>query len=234
MKKLVKKGGRSVVLSVGGSIIVDQKINTQFLKEFKKIILKFIGHGHRIAMVAGGGNICRKYNEAALKVTHVNHLNLDWLGITATKLNAELLRVIFLPHSGKKVIYNPTKKITTQKKVLVGSGWRPGCSSDKDAVLLAINLGAKTVINISNIDYVYDKNPHDYPDAKKIEAIDWDGFLKITGETWHPGMHVPFDPEASKLCRKNNIAVIILNGSNLANLEKALHGEKFKGTTISN
>ena len=51
---------------------------------------------------------------------------------------------------------------------MVAGGWMPGRSTDDDAVRLAKIYGAEMVINLSNIDYVYDKDPNKYKDAKKL------------------------------------------------------------------
>ncbi len=103
-----------------------------------------------------------------------------------------------------------------------------------DAVLLAKNIGAKLVINLSNIDHVYDKDPRKYKDAKKIVEISWDAFLKhIVGDKWKPGMNTPFDPVASKEAKKAGIDVIVADGRDLENLRHILEkAEFFKGTVI--
>ena len=46
-------------------------------------------------------------------------------------------------------------------------------------------------------------------------------------------MNAPFDPIASKLAQDLDITVKIVNGKNLANLELALDGKPFVGTTIT-
>ena len=85
---------------------------------------------------------------------------LDWLGISATRFNAYLVKTIFKNLTYREIIADPTKKIRMKnEKVIVAAGWKPGCSTDYDAVLLAKNLGVKTLINLTNIDYVYDKDP---------------------------------------------------------------------------
>jgi len=222
---------QSVVISVGGSIIIPKALDVEFLIEFKKAILDFVSKGNKIGIVAGGGNICREYNLAASEVSQISEVDLDWMGIAATKLNAELLRVIFGDAAYEKVINNPKLSVKSKKKILIGSGWKPGCSSDRDAVLLAKTLGAKTLINMSNIDYAYDKDPRMFSDAKKIEKISWKDFLKITGDKWVPGMHVPFDPEASKLAQKYKMKVIIL-GKDTRNFSRALQELPCRGTEI--
>jgi uridylate kinase len=223
-----------VVISLGGSIIVPKDIDEVFLKKFREMILDFTKKGNRAVIVAGGGHTCRWYNKAAEKVNkEVSHEDLDWLGIKATKLNAELVRTMFGKSAYEEVIDDPTQPIKTDKKIIIGSGWKPGCSSDKDAVLLAINFNMGTLINLSNIEFVYDKDPNKFDDAKPLEKISWDEMKSIVGDKWIPGANVPFDPEATKLAAKNGIKVIIAKGTDLNNLKKILEESDFKGTTIS-
>ena len=221
----------SIIISLGGSIIVPDDINTSFLKKFKKLILKH-SKKRKIVIVCGGGKTARKYNNAALKISKINNFNLDLIGIRATKLNAELVRVIFGNNAHKEVIENPTKKIKTNKKIIIASGWIPGFSSDMDAVLLAKNLKAKKVINLSNISYAYTKDPKKYKDAKKIKEISWTNFQKIVGTKWIANTSFPFDPEASKKAKQLKLTVIIAKGTDLNNLNNILNNKPFKGTTI--
>ena len=114
----------------------------------------------------------------------------------------------------------------------MAAGWRPGFSTDFDAVLLAKYFHAKTLINLSNIDHVCDKDPRKFPDCKKIKEISWPEFRKIVGNKWDPGMNAPFDPIASKEAQAIGLEVVIMNGQKLANLKKFLEGDKAKGTVI--
>jgi uridylate kinase len=99
-------------------------------------------------------------------------------------------------------------------------------------VLLAKNFGVKKIVNLTNIDYVYDKDPRKFKDAKKIEKISWKDFRKIVGDKWDPGLNVPFDPVASKDAEKLKLEVAIINGKSLDNFERYLNNEKFIGTVI--
>jgi uridylate kinase len=100
------------------------------------------------------------------------------------------------------------------------------------AALVAQNQGAKTMINLSNIDYVYNKDPKKFKDAQIIKEIKWSDFRKIVGNTWTPGLNMPFDPIASKLCQKNKTQVLIMNGSKLDKVKDFLNGRGFVGTLI--
>lgn len=223
---------KTIILSLGGSIIVPSRINVSYLKKFRSLIIKYTKHGYRFVIVTGGGDTARHYQQGARAITGVTTDDLDWVGIAATKINAELIRSIFGSYAYSEVIANPTKAVKTSKKILVGSGWKPGFSSDKDAVLLAKAFGAKTVINMSNIKYVYSADPKKIKSAKPIKNMSWDELLRLTGRKWKPGAHVPFDPEASKLAQKSKIQVVVCLGNNLKNLEAIITGKRFVGTII--
>lgn len=221
-------------MSLGGSLIAPDKIDINFLKKFKKVILNYTKKGNRVVLICGGGNTCREYDKAAKAIyPAIKNIDLDWLGIAVTKVNAELVRGVFSNLAYEKVLENPTKKINTSRKIIVGCGWKPGCSSDKDAVLVAKTFKAKTVINLSNITYVYDKDPRKFKDAKPQKEMSWKDFRKLVGDIWIPGAHVPFDPVASRLAHQWHLELIVMKGSNLANLKKFLAGKKFIGTVIS-
>ena len=149
------------------------------------------------------------------------------------KLNAELLRVIFSENAHDKVIANLGIPFSFDKPIVIGSAYEPGKSTDWDAVVAAKHLGAKKIINLSNIDYVYDSDPKENPKAKRIERISWADYRKIIPKKWISRLSSPFDPVASKMAEESGIEVIIMNGKPIDNLAKYLNGEKFSGTIIS-
>lgn len=226
------KKNQTFVLSVGGSLIVPGDVDADFLKKFRELILKKVSRGNKFFIICGGGKINNKYNEAAQKIYNVTNDELDWIGIMATRFNAQFMRILFGNLAHKDVIIDPTKKIKTAKPIVIGAGYKPGWSSDYDAVMIAKVGGAKTVINLSNIDYAYTDDPKTNPEAKPIKHISWKDFRKIVGNVWKPRMNKPFDPIASKLAEKSKIRVIIMNGRNLENFIKCLDGKDFVGTVI--
>jgi uridylate kinase len=221
----------TVVISLGGSVLVPSVIDYDYIKSFRELILK-LSPERRFIIICGGGKTAREYQSAASKIVDLTNDDLDWLGIHATRLNAHLLRTIFREIANKKVVKNPNETIAFNEKVLIAAGWKPGCSTDHDAVLLARNFDAKTVINISNINQVCDKDPSKHSDAKPIESISWKDFRKIVGDKWSPGLNVPFDPVASRKAEKFGLKVVIM-GKSLENLENFILGKPFKGTVIS-
>ncbi len=220
-----------IIISVGGAVIVPDSIDTAFLKKFCKLIKEKI-KTKRFVLVTGGGKTSRNYIEAVKKNISAEKEDLDWLGIQATRMNAFLLKMFLKDISHPNIIENPEKEISFDKDVLVAGGWKPGFSTDYCAVKLAKNLGSSMIINLTDTDYVYDRDPRKYPDAKPIESLTWQGIKKLVGEEWEPGMHAPFDPIASAEAQKLGLRVIIL-GKDIENLRRCIEGKKFKGTTIS-
>jgi len=224
--------GDTIILSLGGSLIYPQEIDVEYLKQFRELILSFVNHGKKFGIICGGGYICREYIKKANEIVPLERVQNDTIGILTTRANAQLVREIFGDNAHSDVIIDYSKKIKTDKPLIIGAGWEPGCSTDKDAVLLAHNLGAHTIINVTNVDYVYDKDPRKYPDAKPILNTTWKEFKKIVGGEWKAGMNLPFDPVAASLAEKKKFTVVIMNGKPLDNLEAYLAGKKFKGSVI--
>ncbi len=222
---------KTVIISLGGSLIAPENYDIGFLAGFKRTIDKFLRKNYRFVVYCGGGKLARKVQDAASKIARVENSDLDWLGIHATKLNAHLVRTIFKNDAESHILDNPNLKVKFSKKVLVAGGWAPGWSTDYDAVLAAKNLRIREIINMSNVDFVYDKDPSKYSGAKRMEQIKWRKFRKLTGSEWKAGMNVPFDPVAAKEAEKLRLKVNFI-GRDLKNLERLLEGKKFKGTII--
>ncbi len=229
-----------IIISLGGSLIAPPKgIDWRFLKRFRELIIKQIKAGKRFIIITGGGNTAREYKAAADKITMLTRDDQDWIGIHSTRLNAHLIKTIFRAYAHPRINKNPRTKADLNKHfakgegIMVAAGWRPGWSTDYVAAILAERLNAKTVINLSNIKYVYDKDPNKFASAKKITKITWPNFRKIVGNKWDPGLNAPFDPVASALAEKLKLEVIIAEGRNTKNLNNILNNNKFTGTVIS-
>lgn len=226
-----------VIMSIGGSLVVPNKgVDTNFLSKLNQFIREELSANpaRQFFLVIGGGAIARNYRDAGRTVIghELTRDDLDWLGIHATKLNAHLVRTIFRDIAHPYILkhYEIIRKVT--EPVVVAAGWKPGWSTDYDAVLLCEDYGVKTIVNLSNIDRVYDKDPRKFKDAKAFDKISWTDFRKIVGDEWMPGIHAPFDPVAAAKAQELGVKVVILNGDNFDNIEKYFKGEKFVGTVI--
>ena len=221
-----------VIISLGGSLVVPREIDVKFLKKFSQFINRNLKKW-RFIIVVGGGRTNSRYNAAAKKLGVRSSADLDWIGIASTRLNAQLIRSIFGKKAESYIHISPHKKLAWTKPIVVGAGFLPGNSSDFDAVVLAKTYRARTIINLTNTDYVYDSDPRKNKAAKPIKKISWEDYRKIVGRKWTPRLSSPFDPIASKLAQESGLEVIIANGRKLDNLGKILRKEKFQGTVIT-
>jgi uridylate kinase len=223
------------VISLGGSIVAPDGVDEAFLKDFAALIGELLSRDdkRRFIFVVGGGGPARVWQKAYRAVcSSPGDEQADWIGIMATRLNAQLVKAIMREWCTQDVVYDPTQVEPLMGRVLVASGWKPGFSTDYDAVLLAERFQADAVINLSNIEKVYTDDPKKNPAAKPIDRISWTDFCAMVGDEWTPGKNVPFDPIASKHAAKIGLKVICAAGKNLPNLKNILLEEAFTGTVI--
>ncbi len=243
---------RTKVLSVGGSIIAPNNVDEELLLDFSKMVNEWLqaNPDGRLIFVAGGGapariyqnaykNIAIRFNEDQKKslsfaTDEDTNKACDWIGIMATRLNAQILKTVFGPLCEQDVVTDPTAVSDFTGRILVAAGWKPGFSTDNDAVLLAEKFKADTVVNLSNIEKVYTDDPRKNPDAKPIDNISWKDFRKMVGDEWVPGKNCPFDPIASKKAEELNLKVICAAGKNIKNIRNILDDKECIGTTIWN
>jgi uridylate kinase len=216
--------------------MVPDEIDSAYLRQFKDLIEKYVSQEWKFIIITGGGRTCRKYQQAALEVDDtMTDEDRDWIGIHSTRLNAHLMRTIFRKIACPKINTNPHHVqdfFECDRPIFIAAGWKPGWSTDYDAAILAKHLDISKLVNFTNIDYAYTKDPNKYEDAEKVEKIDWKDFRNIVGSTWEPGLNAPFDPIASKLAEEIGLEVAIMNGRDLENFENYLKGEEYIGTTI--
>lgn len=220
------------ILSLGGSLVYPGKVDTIFLRKLSQLIFNWVKKGKKFVIFVGGGKICREYQNGARELGIEKAEILDEIGIFVTKVNALLVKSLFGKIAFPEILSDPTKKIKTKKKILVFGGFKPGWSTDYDAVLMAKTLKEKVVLNLTNIDFVYDKDPNKFKDAKPFRRISFSGLKKIVGEKWISGGHFPLDPLATNLASKEKIKIVIMNGRNIENLNNFLKGKNFLGTEI--
>ena len=226
------------VLSVGGSIVAPEFPDTEFVSKFVKLVKDYLDShkGDRLIFVIGGGGPARIYQNAFRTVAGVapdaETEAADWIGIMATRLNAQFVKASFGSLCKEAVVTDPTQAKDFTGSVLVAAGWKPGFSTDNDAVLLAEKFGADTVVNLSNIEKVYTDDPRKNPDAKPLDDISWADFRKLVGDEWVPGKNCPFDPIASKKAQELKLTVICAGGKNLENIKSILESRPYIGTTI--
>lgn len=221
----------TIIIAVGGSLLVPDVIDTKFIKQLKEMTLDLIAQGRQIILVPGGGKTARKYQKALAELNHAESSSLDWVGIKAIHLNCELLKHYF-SDTELHVIQQPEEITGVHSALVIKEAYAPGNSSDMGAVRMAEITGATKIINFSNVSHVYTDDPRNNGKAEKLKRISWDDYQDLIPEEWTPGMSAPFDPVASQLAKNLGISVAVL-GASIENLKGYLSGERFEGTVIS-
>ena len=225
------------VISLGGSLVFSKEgIQIEFLRQFGEFIRKRFAENpaRQFFIVVGGGALARQFRDAgeALDGKELGSRDLDWLGIHATKLNAHLVRAMFHEVAPAEIIADYENLPNFTESVVVGGGWKPGWSTDYDAVLLTERYRVKTLINLSVIDGVSMTDPVKNPKSPIVKKFSWEDFRALVGDVWTPGKNTPFDPVASKKAEALRLKVIVMRGNNFPNLESYFAGKLFVGTTI--
>lgn len=220
------------IISLGGSLIVPDQIDVGFLKKFRRLVLEETKRGKKFLILGGGGRTCRIYQQAAREVASVGSEALDLIGIETCALNATLLRAIFFPFSPPRPLKGGEELKVRGPIEIASGGLKPGASSDSTSIYYAKKLGFKTILNLTDVAGVYDRDPDKFKNAKHIPRMTWKEFRAQFGTSRKPGQHKPFDPSTAKICEKLGIKVVILNGRDINNLKRFFSGKIFIGTVI--
>lgn len=223
------------VVSLGGSIVAPNEVDVEFVGRFVELVREYLSEdsSRRLVLIVGGGAPARTYQQAYRTIVEIsNRDDQDWIGVMATRLNAELVRACFGGLCENPVVTNPSADFDFSGRVLVAAGWKPGFSTDFDAVVLAERFSAKRIVNLSNIEQVYTADPKVDSSAQPLDSISWADFSALVGDSWEPGKNLPFDPIATKRASELGLQVISAGGSDLENIRKVLEGGAFFGTLI--
>jgi uridylate kinase len=234
MNFLQYKMKKIIVISLGGSLIISDKINLDILDDFKKIILKN-KRKYRFIIVCGGGKIARTYMNA-LEKENIKNLKYfqSLLGISVTRLNARFLNYFFdkdekygMPHEIKDI----EERIKKESIVICGGlAYKMGETSDSTSAKLARHFNTD-FINITNVLGLYDKDPKKFKNARFIPEISHKDFLKKARKIkYKPGMHFVMDKTAAKTIKKYNIKTYIIG--DMKEFDNLLNNKHFTGTII--
>ncbi|MHA1910115.1 MAG: UMP kinase [Candidatus Kariarchaeaceae archaeon] len=219
-----------IVVKIGGSILYNNEgeLQPEIINKFSSIIKEFVQEGNLCAVVVGGGKIARKYIHAASIIGGTRE-ELDHFGIECTRLNAKLVVLALKPYSHSHIPTNQEEiqEAFSSNKIVVSGGMKPGQSTNAVAAQISEIMGAEKLINISNVDYIYDKDPRVFDDAQPIYEMKVSELLEIMKHSkQEPGKYGGFDKVGAEILARSKTTLQFINGNDSTNLEKALKGEK--------
>lgn len=229
----------SIIFKIGGSVIYDKSlnINEEFLKKVKDWYFKSREDYEKLIMVVGGGTLSRELQEKiAPSVGGEEYLHS--IGMSVTNTNANLVRA----YIGDEDIYIPKKLgdayeflMSDGRKRMIAGGLKVGWSTDMDAALFADILRQSKIHMISNVNYIYDKDPNTYDDAKPIKEMTWEEYFELFNiqedSTHKPNKSIPIDVECARFCSTKEISVWF-SGAEKINEEPTFESILESGTLV--
>jgi len=220
----------SIVISLGGSVVLSEDIDISFFKKLTNLLKKFTNQ-YKIFLVIGGGKTARTYIKMGRQL-NFSEEHLDKIGIDITRINAKMLTNI-IGISNEEIPHTTDEAKKIAKKIVVMGGTTPGHSTDMVGAELAEKTGASKYIIATNVDGVYDKDPKEYNDAKQLREVSIDQLIDKYGTKWETaGKNMVIDGPALGIIKKAKIPTVVLNGKKLEELEKAMNNQPFNGTII--
>jgi uridylate kinase len=224
---------KTVVLSLGGSVLIPS-LEENRLAEYATVLRRLSGKAAFLVVVGGGGE-ARRY----IRVTRDLGLDEafgDEIGILVTRLNATLLAGALGDAAFPAVAMNQTEALCSAGfgKIVVMGGITPAQTTDAVAAVLAERAGADLLVNLTSVDGIYTADPKVDPRAKKIDRLTPKELLGIVGSaSLGAGSNMVIDPVAAKVLDRSGIPMLVLDGSDPANLEEALLKGTYTGSLVT-
>ena len=227
---LLKLSGEALVGDKAGGI--DPEILIKYSNEIKKIYDK----GVEIAIVIGGGNIYRGFNNEY----KIDRVQGDYMGMLATLINGLALQntlenigiptrlqsAINVNKVAEPYIKRKALRHLDKKRIVIfsaGTG-NPYFTTDSAAVLRAIEIEADVILKGTRVDGIYSEDPEKNEEAIKFDDISFE-------ETIRKGLKI-MDTTAFTLSKENKLPIIVFDMNTKGNLTKVIMGEKI-GTKVS-
>lgn len=225
---------KRVLVKFSGEALAGEEgygIDTKILKFIADEIKSLVDNGTEVAIVVGGGNIIR--GVSAAKDGIIKRTSGDYMGMLATVINgvaiqealesigleARLQSAIDMHTIGESFIIRRARRHLEKGRVVVFAGGtgNPYFTTDTAATLRANEIGADILIKATKVDGVYDKDPHKFDDAVKLDEISYDQALSD---------HIKvMDDTAIALAKDNKMPIAICNMFGKGNLLAVVSGD---------
>jgi uridylate kinase len=221
---------KTVVVSIGGSVVLSDEADVLFLKKLTALFKK-LSKEYKLFVIVGGGKIARRYIQLGRELGF-DEDTLDLIGIDVTRVNARIITNL-LGVSNKEIPNTTDEAMKLDKPIVVMGGTDPKHSTDLVGAELAEKTHAVRFVNATNVDGIYDKDPSKYKDARQLKEISIDHLITQYGTKWGvAGKNIFMDEPALEIIKRAKLTTYIVNGKRLDQLEKALDGQSFNGTII--
>jgi len=189
-----------------------------------------------LAIVVGGGNIFRGRENGEENFSKAIADNMGMLGTIINGLGlqealedigvpARTMTAIKMDAVAEQFILKRALRHFQKGRVLIFAGGtgNPFFTTDSAAALRACEINADLIVKATNVDGVYDKDPHTNKDAKLYKKISYK-------EALEKDLNI-MDGTAFALCSDQHKPIIVFNIDKIGDISKAFKGEQF-GTLV--
>ncbi|NMC09046.1 hypothetical protein GYA44_01810 [Candidatus Microgenomates bacterium] len=213
---------KRIVMKIGGSVLYDKflNINYELLDKVRDWYKESKEEYEKIVLIIGGGALSRDMQGRIKEDMDQEYLHN--IGMTVTQTNAALLQGflndtdVFVPNTlGEAFEY----LVEDGKKVLLSGGLKSGWSTDMDAAVFADIISVDRIFKLSDINYVYDKDPKEFEDAKPLKDISWGDYFSMfnitDGDVHKANGKIPIDVGCAQFSKNKDLSFVITGGESL-------------------
>lgn len=211
-------------------MVLSDEADARFLRNLTALF-KRISSEYKLFVIVGGGKIARRYIQLGRDLGF-DEDTLDLIGVDVTRVNARIIANL-LGASNKEIPHTTSEALQLDFPIVVMGGTDPKHSTDTVGAELAEKTHAVRFVNATNVDGIFDKDPNKYKDAKQLREVSIDQLIARYGTKWgSAGKNIFMDEPALDIIQRARIPTFIVNGKRLDQLENAMRGHSFDGTTI--
>ena len=223
------------VLKLGGSLLYDDtgQVLIERVREYAESIKRLVKEKHEFVVVVGGGKPARTFISAARSLG-ASEAQCDWIGIKTARHNAELFGAALGETAYPKIAetLDELEIAMTSGRVVLMGGLIPGQSTNAVAAVAAETVSSEKLLNATNVDGVYDRDPKQ-SGAKKLDEVNIKDLREIlSGGGTRAGEYKLFDPVALRVVERSKIKTIIFDGRDPKNLLRLFKGEKIGSVVL--
>ena len=146
---------------------------------------------------------------------------LENVGLQTRVLSALDIKQVAEPYIRRRAV----RHLEKGRVVIFGGGTgNPYFTTDTAAALRAAEIHADVILKATQVDGVYDADPHKDPSATRYERLSYDEAMRRNLQF--------MDQAAIALCRENALPIVVFDMSVSDNIRKVVLGETV-GTTVS-
>ena len=224
---------KNIMLKISGESLAgsnEQGFDFEILNDLSHNIKILTQKNIKISIVLGGGNFIRG---SSFSNGVVDRVTSDYMGMLGTVINSlalqsnlekidvpsRVMSAISINRVAEPYIKNRAVRHLDKNRVVIfasGTG-NPFFSTDTAAVLRASEMKSDIIFKGTKVDGIYDKDPINNKDAKKINEISYSEYLNKDIKV--------MDTTAISLAKDRNIPIIIFSILKSSNINNIIEGK---------